>query len=314
VDNTRAIAVNYQERYPRHIRVLWSNTNVGMAANLARVVGLARGTYVAMCEGDDYWTDNDKLQKQVTVLETNEDIGMVHTDVDCHHLESGRTIRRINRHNCNHCAIVGLTDVFERIYCGDYSVRTLSVVIRNGLLQEVLNTCPEITDGRFAMSDTLLWLELSRKTRIGYLNISTGVYNILSESASHSRSDRRLVKFYESMFDMAEFYARKYSIGQRQLNELKARYALQLYSQAFMSRNRSLGQLAYEALNCRFTSTALHNLLLRGLSKDGSRWWVAMCYVFYRAARRLLKSAEYTALRIKYEWCPRGYRTRGSVV
>ncbi|MGH7238758.1 MAG: glycosyltransferase, partial [Candidatus Saccharimonadales bacterium] len=64
-DNTRQIVLDYQRRYPHIIRVLTAETNVGAKANTLRCRNAVRGDYIAICEGDDYWTDTSKLMRQV---------------------------------------------------------------------------------------------------------------------------------------------------------------------------------------------------------------------------------------------------------
>ena len=64
-DGTRAICQRYAEEYPELIRLITSDSNVGAIANERRAMLAARGKYIAFCEGDDYWTDPLKLQKQV---------------------------------------------------------------------------------------------------------------------------------------------------------------------------------------------------------------------------------------------------------
>ncbi|MEJ2715534.1 MAG: glycosyltransferase [Deltaproteobacteria bacterium] len=81
-DETREIVLDYQRRFPGSIRVILSNSNVGSAQNVKRVHEAARGCYIALCEGDDLWTDDRKLQKQVDVMECEPDCAMV-----CHAAE-----------------------------------------------------------------------------------------------------------------------------------------------------------------------------------------------------------------------------------
>lgn len=72
-DNTLAICQQYAANYPQLIKLITSETNVGAVANELRAMQVAQGKYIAFCEGDDYWTDPLKLQKQVNFLEKNAD-------------------------------------------------------------------------------------------------------------------------------------------------------------------------------------------------------------------------------------------------
>ncbi|MDX1699727.1 MAG: glycosyltransferase [Melioribacteraceae bacterium] len=70
-DNTRVIVQDYARRYPEKIRIITSEKNVGGRKNSVRLQENSRGKYIAICEGDDYWTDPNKLQKQVDYMELN---------------------------------------------------------------------------------------------------------------------------------------------------------------------------------------------------------------------------------------------------
>ncbi len=73
-DGTREILLAYEARYPGLIRlVLRTQNKYSYDPKILEhyVFPLARGKYVAICEGDDYWTSPDKLQKQVSYLEAH---------------------------------------------------------------------------------------------------------------------------------------------------------------------------------------------------------------------------------------------------
>ncbi|MDD4854707.1 MAG: glycosyltransferase [Sulfuricurvum sp.] len=72
-DNTLNIINEYKDRYPSLIQVITCDFNIGMQKIFARTFNTCSGTYIALCEGDDYWTNINKLQKQVDFLENNSD-------------------------------------------------------------------------------------------------------------------------------------------------------------------------------------------------------------------------------------------------
>lgn len=79
-DRTREICFEYQKKYPDKIRVLWWHENLRKVkhpagGNSRRVMAHCRGEFIALCEGDDYWIDPLKLQKQVNAMRNQSNIG-----------------------------------------------------------------------------------------------------------------------------------------------------------------------------------------------------------------------------------------------
>lgn len=68
-DNTRQIALDYQRRYPDFIRLVLPQQNLGVMGNFLATMQASTGTYIALLECDDYWTNPNKLQQQVDILE-----------------------------------------------------------------------------------------------------------------------------------------------------------------------------------------------------------------------------------------------------
>lgn len=64
-DSTRKIIEEYVEKFPNIVKLITSEKNVGMQENNERTTKACKGEYIALCEGDDYWTDKKKLQIQI---------------------------------------------------------------------------------------------------------------------------------------------------------------------------------------------------------------------------------------------------------
>ena len=75
-DGTADIIREYEARYPDLIKAIYQTENQyskGFPIERQLLFAPSRGKYIALCEGDDYWTDPLKLQKQVDFLEANPD-------------------------------------------------------------------------------------------------------------------------------------------------------------------------------------------------------------------------------------------------
>ena len=81
-DSTRAIAQGYEQRYPGRVRVLAHERNLGIMPNLTATMAACTGEFIAFLEGDDYWTDPTKLQRQVDALRVAQDCAMCFHDAE----------------------------------------------------------------------------------------------------------------------------------------------------------------------------------------------------------------------------------------
>lgn len=68
-DSTRQILLEYQAKHPERFRLLLYDTKQGVGGNILQVLYHCRGEYIALLEGDDYWTDPNKLQLQADWLD-----------------------------------------------------------------------------------------------------------------------------------------------------------------------------------------------------------------------------------------------------
>lgn len=206
-DGSAAIIREYAEKYPDIIKPIYETDNQYSKhdGSLARIMDAAMhpgSKYVASCEGDDYWTDPNKLQMQVDVMEADEQIGLVHTfaRVFDQHLESFKD------------KLWGWPiNSFEDELIANRPV-TLTTCYRKELL---FNAKLFFRDNRnqhkpWKMGDYPLWLYMSYHAKTYFIDKPTGVYRLLKNSASHSPDPQKLADFELSAYDIRFFFAKQF--------------------------------------------------------------------------------------------------------
>ncbi len=78
-DGTRSLCEAYIKKYPHLIRLLPATKNLGVVPNYIRTLEACEGKYIAHLDGDDYWIDANKLQKQVDRLENDPNLTICYT-------------------------------------------------------------------------------------------------------------------------------------------------------------------------------------------------------------------------------------------
>lgn len=191
-DGTTEIIKEYEAKYPNIIKPLYETENQyqqgkpsGSAVwNFPR----AKGKYIAICEGDDYWIDPYKLQKQVDFLEANPEYSMCFHNVNV--VAEG-------------CKLA--TNLYEHLQDKDYTVEefisrwtipTCSVVMRRFITHHV----PK--DNRFVVGDNVLFTTCALHGKIRCINEKMGCYRRNVGGWTNGKGiAEKFVKHYEAMMD-----------------------------------------------------------------------------------------------------------------
>lgn len=174
-DNTRKILLKYYEKYPSEFKLLLHQKNVGAMQNQIETLKACTGKYIAMCEGDDYWTDPLKLQKQVDFLEENEDYCLTHHKAGI--LKEGKISE--DHLNKNTEETTTLYDLSKHNY-----LRTPTVLFRNPKIKIFPEYLLKSTAGDYPLY--ILVLD-EFKHKIKYFNKIMGVYRIHEQGLWETR-------------------------------------------------------------------------------------------------------------------------------
>lgn len=210
IDGTREVIYQYQKKCPDIIRVLTANSNIGAAANKQRILDACRGKYIAFCDGDDYWHDPEKLQKQVSFLESHPDYGLVHTDFDKLKADKDKLIPNWQQ---SHRIRIPEGQVYEELLKETF-ISTCTVCARRELVDRWRKDA-QLSSEQFIQRDYANWLHIALYSKIGYLPVSTATKRTLNESMSRTQDPQKKYKYYLSLFEIQKTFMGRFPCSEK---------------------------------------------------------------------------------------------------
>lgn len=151
LDQTQDILLDYKDRFKERICLLLSRENQGLIPNFLKAYKACRGKYIAICEGDDFWISRNKIQKQVSYLESHPECSLTfHRAVNLYersgakslsnpHQKQDSTILDLSQSNYitnvtavfRHEPTLNLPEWFSQVSTYDYALHMLTAVKGN---------------------------------------------------------------------------------------------------------------------------------------------------------------------------------------
>lgn len=187
-DKSADIIREYATKYPDIIKPIYETENQYSKSDgsLGRIMNAAvdatGAKYIAMCEGDDYWTDPRKLQKQVDLLEADMSLMAVVTDTSV--VDNMGNVLTAKRGGVVKDDIEGKYTLRDFFGTPQHAYPTASVMYRNVHAQEIRRMLAHTANGY--LGDWTLWIVLHTFGDFYYLNQVTTAYRINPTSVTHT--------------------------------------------------------------------------------------------------------------------------------
>lgn len=201
-DHSPEIIRTYAATYPDKIRAFFNPTNLGISKTWKMICQEANGDYIARCDGDDYWTDPQKLIKQLELLANTPGSRWSNTDFDFLSEDDQLIVASALANKA-----LPFIDSYEKLLALKGMTMSSTWLVERQLMLEVnAAISDDATDDTFELQ-----LELFRRTKLAFLPQSTTVYRLGAESDSRSLNRNRLAKRFEGLYQTQLFYLDKYS-------------------------------------------------------------------------------------------------------
>lgn len=202
--------------------------NEGLFTTESRLIPLVRGEFFTILESDDYYKAN-KIEANVSYLQAHPEIGLVHSDVDYQY--STHT-------DYNHWAALGRVipegDVFEHLLYENF-ILTCSICCRSNLIKSI--DFETYKRRNYKTSDYPMFLDLSRKTRFGYIPQSLAVYRIVKDSISHPVHRLEKHRWKSAYYQVKLDYIQQFGASPDIIERAERQYYRNLYEMGFLARD-----------------------------------------------------------------------------
>ena len=259
-DSTLRICREYESRYPDRVRVITSESNVGMHENYRRTIEACRGRYIAMLDGDDWFSDMDKLQIQVEELEKS-GAAMCYTRSERRSESDSKIYPEGTLHT-----------TFEDMLRLNTAENCTTVALRDKILEYYAEVAPQ-TKG-WLTDDLPMWLWFAATQSIVAIDRITAVHRMLSTSVSHSEQWQKQLDFCYSLDSIMLWFDERYNSSRLQRFLARRRQNRNLW---LLSHHGSVGKfIKLWWQTCREHPHLIYNIAPYGLflKKIFYRMWL----------------------------------------
>ena len=234
-DKTATIIKECADKYPDIIKPIYQKENQYSTCKENIDIALmakTSGKYIALCEGDDYWIDPYKLQKQVDFLENNSDYVLSHTGFQYLVEYSNNEFRDSNEATKKNLEIIknDLPNIIEHILnYNEYRIQTATVLYRKDAFIKTQKDKKRQNEPFFLMGDTPLWVRLYQYGKIHFLQDDTTIYRQHLNSACRETINLRKLRFNLSCAEMRTYFASLYNINQTYKEKFEKDYKAKLF-------------------------------------------------------------------------------------
>ena len=180
------------------VRVIHNPNNLGLVGNTMNLLDIMRKDgcdYIAMLDGDDYWCDDHKLQKQMAYFDAHQEYGLVHTCIDL--LYPHKLVR-------DKRTSMPEGDVSQMMF--SYPIGNCSVVFRTKLLN--LIDFDEFQHQGFMSVDFIMYVIFSCYTQFGFLPDHTAVWRRGHDSVSNTNDMEKQIRYVQNDIAMWRYAAK----------------------------------------------------------------------------------------------------------
>lgn len=252
-DGTRLVCQQYVGRYSDKIRLMPQKPNKGVVNNYMDCLLAARGTFIADCAGDDYWIDPEKLEKELRLMEQDDQITLVHTGWNWFDVRTGNA--RPNIFTPFPETVTDGKEMLESILTATQApvVHLCTALYRASTIRQIYKEKTHLFRGvELVCEDLQITFTLAAMGKIAYLpdltlNYSYGKESISNQGEGRAAEGKQFV-FTRRATDLAFRLMTEYHLTPS--TKLKDFFAFRAYSQLMHAFRLHDHHLFLEAQSC----------------------------------------------------------------